>query len=193
MANVQHNALTDPNLHEPKGIASANAGEVYIANGSGSGSWQTIAGHSYGDLYISNNSTSFTLASASALSKLNPSGAWVANGYQNITPSASDGQFTITRNGIYQLDLWLVFETAAIASGSIYNFHFNINGTSSTRKVYHKKPTNGVDTIHLASNGYVTLSAADVLSIYVGGGPTSSGTAIVVKEAGFSCLLIDPA
>jgi len=34
MANVQHSALTDPNLHEPKGIASANANELYVADGS---------------------------------------------------------------------------------------------------------------------------------------------------------------
>ena len=62
MANVQHSALTDPNIHEPKGIASANDGEVYVADGAGSGAWETVAGNSYGDLYISNNSTSFTLA-----------------------------------------------------------------------------------------------------------------------------------
>ena len=193
MANVQHSALTDPNIHEPKGIASASVGEVYVADGAGSGAWETIAGHSYGDLYISNNSTSFTLAAASALTKLNPSSAWVANGYQNITPSAADAQFTITRSGVYQLNFWIVFQTAAIASGAAYNFHYNVSGTSSTRKVYVTKPTNNVDTLHVASNGYVTLTAGQTISIYVGGDGTSSGTAIVVKEAGLNCLLIDPA
>jgi len=39
MANVNHSTLTDPYLHEPKGAASAGAGTVYVANGSGSGSW----------------------------------------------------------------------------------------------------------------------------------------------------------
>lgn len=39
MANVNHSTLTDPYLHEPKGVASANANEVYVANGSGSGVW----------------------------------------------------------------------------------------------------------------------------------------------------------
>ena len=43
MANVQHSALTGSDLHEPKGIASATAGKVYISNGSGSGAW-TSAG-----------------------------------------------------------------------------------------------------------------------------------------------------
>lgn len=39
MANVNHSTLTDPYLHEPKGVASASSGEVYVANGSGSGTW----------------------------------------------------------------------------------------------------------------------------------------------------------
>lgn len=39
MANVNHSTLTDPYLHEPKGIASAGSGTVYVANGSGSGTW----------------------------------------------------------------------------------------------------------------------------------------------------------
>ena len=39
MANVQHSSLTDPNLHEPKGISTASANQVYISDGSGSGTW----------------------------------------------------------------------------------------------------------------------------------------------------------
>jgi len=39
MANVTHSSLTGSDLHEPKGVASASAGKVYIANGSGSGQW----------------------------------------------------------------------------------------------------------------------------------------------------------
>ncbi len=34
-----HSALTDPELHEPKGVAAASAGEVYLSDGLGSGSW----------------------------------------------------------------------------------------------------------------------------------------------------------
>jgi hypothetical protein len=42
MANVQHSTLTDPNIHEPKGVASATANRVYMSNGSGSGSWTPV-------------------------------------------------------------------------------------------------------------------------------------------------------
>lgn len=42
MANVQHKDLPDSDLHEPKGVASATIGEVYVADGSGSGDWQGL-------------------------------------------------------------------------------------------------------------------------------------------------------
>lgn len=34
-----HSALTGSDLHEPKGVASASVGKVYVADGLGSGSW----------------------------------------------------------------------------------------------------------------------------------------------------------
>lgn len=42
MADIQHSAITDPHIHEPKGASTAGAGTVYVSNGSGSGSWQTL-------------------------------------------------------------------------------------------------------------------------------------------------------
>lgn len=42
MANVQHSTLTDPNLHEPKGISTAAANTVYLANGSGTGVYTNV-------------------------------------------------------------------------------------------------------------------------------------------------------
>ena len=50
MANVNHNTLTDPYLHEPKGVSTATAGQVYIANGAGSGDW--VQNHNYVNGYI---------------------------------------------------------------------------------------------------------------------------------------------
>lgn len=43
MADVQHSAITDPDIHEPKGAAAASGDTVYVADGAGSGTWQKIA------------------------------------------------------------------------------------------------------------------------------------------------------
>lgn len=45
MANVEHSSLTGSALHEPKGTSTANSGEAYVANGTGSGTWQPIHRH----------------------------------------------------------------------------------------------------------------------------------------------------
>lgn len=37
---TQHSAITDPNIHEPKGVLYASSGQVYFADGAGSGNWE---------------------------------------------------------------------------------------------------------------------------------------------------------
>lgn len=39
---AHHKDLTGADLHEPKGIAGASANTVYVANGSGSGTWTAL-------------------------------------------------------------------------------------------------------------------------------------------------------
>lgn len=39
---AEHVDLTDPELHEPKGAAAASANTVYVADGAGSGTWQSV-------------------------------------------------------------------------------------------------------------------------------------------------------
>src|SRR6187402_1454206 len=41
---VEHKDLTGAQLHEPKGADTASSGQVYIANGSGSGAWTSKNG-----------------------------------------------------------------------------------------------------------------------------------------------------
>lgn len=74
MADVEHNALTDPELHEPKAIAAANSNELYVADGAGSGDFQQVS-----------PSNSVMIHSASDL------------------PAASGGLRTLLDNTVYQV------------------------------------------------------------------------------------------
>lgn len=67
MANVQHSSLTDPNLHEPKGISTAAADHFYRSNGSGSGSW-TPVNRVPGTGWAAYSNTTFTGTNALAIS-----------------------------------------------------------------------------------------------------------------------------
>lgn len=42
MADIQHSAITDPQIHEPKGASTASVDTVYVSNGAGSGAWQKL-------------------------------------------------------------------------------------------------------------------------------------------------------
>ena len=44
---VQHSTITDPDIHEPKGISAAAINEIYIADGEGSGAWTNISELNY--------------------------------------------------------------------------------------------------------------------------------------------------
>lgn len=193
MPNIQHAVLTDPQLHEPKGVSTAASGKVYRANGSGSGTWVFPSGHVYGELYIEGGVTTQTLPAASATAKLNPTGEWTANGNANVTLSAANGTITVLEGGEYQLNFWVSFTTASATAQAKYNFHYAVNGVPSTRKVIVAKYTNGADTLHCSVTGYASLADNAVVSIYVGGDATTSSTAITVLEAGLSLSLIDPA
>ena len=39
MAEVQHKDIPDGKRHEPKGISTAASGDIYVADGAGSGAW----------------------------------------------------------------------------------------------------------------------------------------------------------
>lgn len=54
---VEHSALTGSDLHEPKAIASANSGELYVADGAGSGAFTAGLNKAYLNVQVTDIST----------------------------------------------------------------------------------------------------------------------------------------
>lgn len=185
---IQHSLIADADLHEPKGVVSAASGKVYQANGSGSGTWVYPSGKVHGEIYIDAGATTQTLSGSSAYAKLNPTGEWTAGVTNVLTLSAGSGTITLVEAGTYMINFWTQFTTAAIASGTLYNFKYNLDGTNSSRTLTVAKVSNGADKLHISASGLVTATAGQVLSMYVGGDATSSSTAITVLEAGLSAI-----
>lgn len=42
----EHNVITDPEIHEPKGASTAGVDTVYVADGAGSGTWEKVTADS---------------------------------------------------------------------------------------------------------------------------------------------------
>lgn len=94
-----HSTITDPNIHEPKGVASADANTVYRADGAGSGSWEaplklierrTLSGltaeeftglSAYRNLYIVAEAFTLGAGSQHLLVQVGTSGAYRTSGY----------------------------------------------------------------------------------------------------------------
>jgi hypothetical protein len=212
---IQHSLIADADRHEPKGASTALANQVYVSNGAASGSWQnqkphgTVgaaadkvyvtdganagtmqypAGKLYAELYIDAGVTSQTLSAGSAYARLDPGTEWTAGPTKGLTTTANDGTITLTEAGTYMISFWASFSTASIAAGTDYNFKYAINGTPGSRIIKVEKHTAGSDLLSVCAMGLATVSANDVLSIYVAGDGTSSGTTITVVEAGLTAV-----
>jgi hypothetical protein len=185
---IQHKLIADADLHEPKGVSSAVSGKVYVSNGSGSGSWLYPSGKVHGEIYIDAGATTQALSAGSAYAKLNPGTEWTAGVSSVLTLSAANGTITLSEAGTYLVNFWALFTCASLASGTQYNFKYNLDGTSSARTISVQKFSNGADKLHVSAMGLVTATAGQLLSIYVAGDGTSSGTNITVIEAGLTTV-----
>ena len=122
MATVQHSAITDPNIHEPKGVAAATINKVYVSNGTGSGTWQKLSppqlaglttngqagdtltvngsgnfvftGTPHGQVHFFNLATPYTLTYPSSFTKLAPT--TTAGGLSSNFTESTTGRLTYT-------------------------------------------------------------------------------------------------
>lgn len=83
---TKHSDLTGADIHEPKGIGSASAGQVYVANGGGSGAWSQLTpsflNFSASNVSYYTNAVPFPISSSQAVvgSDLTASGTKVTAG-----------------------------------------------------------------------------------------------------------------
>lgn len=165
MANVNHSALTDPYLHEPKGASTASSGDIYLANGAGSGAWTSA--HVHSDVYLSFDAVTpaYTHAATTSFTVINPT----------LTTSSTNN-FTVTNTPNARL-------TYTGTRNISTNMHISISTSQATgtdRDVEWKIYKNGValagahvirtissgtwGSISLLGNS--TLSTNDYIEIY---------------------------
>lgn len=190
---AQHNTLTDPELHEPKGISVAPSGAVYIADGVGGGVWTVPSSHSvpYGGMNIvDNHSTVIAVSAASDAFLDNDSdyiqvdaGLWVTNITSGVTFNTN--RLEINEDGIYFATAWGSFAVAGGSANKNLAFKFSTDGTNgslSPTKVFNTLDFGG-DTQTVSSSGVVSLSAGDSMSLFVA---AAQNVNLTMKEAGMS-------
>ena len=167
---TQHSTLTGPELHEPKGADTASANEVFVADGSGSGSFQSISAYG-GWAYNSTSSGGATLITPTAYTLVAPVTA--ASNLKGFTHN-SLGRLTYT--GVESRRVSLLFTlglsstvggntfVALFKNGSILGSpNYEVAIRTGTTKLTTTLISDDVATTNDYYELYIKLSAGDVV------------------------------
>ena len=119
MANISHSTLTDPYLHEPKGVVAATAGKEYRSNGAGSGSWVKVQGFSqYQDSRITLGTPVQTIATTVRTQFLNNGGTLTfekppSDATVSLWNTTTNKHIPIAENDTYDIRVGFVAESYA--------------------------------------------------------------------------------
>lgn len=191
---IAHKDIPDAGLHEPKGVASAVAGTVYVANGAGSGSWtdpiptdiHRVGWANYNDYATTItpqaiSSTTWTKITCDALGSLTDE-SYLPAGVATLWNSSTD-QFDFT-------DLNL---------GSTVDIRIDLDVTTSsanqyvaTRIVYGEGDPDeysiGIATIHYKTSG--TYNLVSYSGAYIGNTLTKDNPAQIEIYSDASCTVM---
>jgi len=190
---IEHNVIADGERHEPKGIASAASGQIYMADGASSGVWRSNGFNVHGDLIISSNTTATnttaatdsTLATDSDYVKI--TAGWSLAHGEGITLNVDE--MVVPEDGDYFITFWADVKTPT--TNNFVGVKYSINDTTpySTRKIIAQSQSAN-DYLNLSGSGIVvSLSANDTISMYIASTKTD---ALIVQEAGLVGFLMHP-
>ena len=120
---IQHNLITGSDLHEPKGVAAAANKTDYVANGSGSGAWSTLATDSLalpkGSFYFYNIGSPYTLVHGASAAKVAPTTVASATGSLVTEATTARLTYTGTATTVVKLDFDVSISQASGADRDI--------------------------------------------------------------------------
>ena len=162
MPNVQHSVLTDPELHESKGVASATNHQVYVANGAGSGNWDRLPD---GAIYFNNIGSPYTLTYPASYTKI--AATTTASGLATDVTEATTSRLTYTGAATRNCEVAAVLSVSqSIGANRDLRFCFAKNGTTLTNSAIILTTVSGEKMsaklywqLSLATNDYIEVFA----------------------------------
>ena len=187
MANVNHNTLSDPYLHEPKGVAAALAGQVYLADGAASGDW--VYDHRQVGGYLTYSTGSpYAHAATTSDSVLNPTLTLVGNsGFTGLTSPNTRIRYDGTNSIVAFITATFSIQQAS-GTGKDVELVFYKNGSELTgSRVLITSTTSEWHNVTLAFN--TTLATNDYIEVF----SKISSAATVNYAAGYIRIVGVPA
>lgn len=139
----EHRIITDPHIHEPKGISTANEGMIYVADGAGSGNWRywpfgkAFYQHAFTSAQVINTTPSrLQVNGLGTLTQTSRLPREIAGG--SLWDTANYKLLPIRQNDVYTLrvDLPVTAESGAVTELGV---QFDIGGASSPTNVIMSK------------------------------------------------------
>lgn len=124
--SIEHKDITDPKIHEPKGVSDATDKQAYISNGAGSGVWTnavvlTDVQQSKASMDIENNTTPFSVSAAVDPTLSTPSDYIQISLAEGITIgsnlSYSTDSISVLKDATYELSVSL--SIASVVTGTL--------------------------------------------------------------------------
>lgn len=161
----EHNTITDPYIHEPKGVAAAAAKAAYIADGLGSGTWINPASQLAVDRLLDASSTAASQAPAGLGTPLQIEfGPAVGTGTDPVQLSAT-GVLTVNTPGTYILKVSTQVGRTGATGTSIVFLRVLVNGVQAGRSIAFKLE-NSNNLSNFADVTLLTLPVAPVTITY---------------------------
>lgn len=105
---IEHDSITDPEIHEPKGISTAAANKAYISDGAGSGSWLPTQAYIGGYIAFDAATPAYQHSTSTTNTVINPTfSVSTASGFSGATSPNARLIYTGTENVIADLSLML--------------------------------------------------------------------------------------
>lgn len=169
---IQHRLLTGADLHEPKGAASAAAGNVYVADGAGSGAWDKLTVANVDVTAITNGDIVKVTGGAAVGVTLNNENQIVLNCYMADAANAEDAYVVSPLAGTI-LNIWSTIYSTCDANTVITPSIGGVNITSGSLTITAAGSATGdVDSSTPSANN--DISAGQALKFLSDGGATGA-------------------
>lgn len=150
----KHSVLTGADLHEPKGVAAATSGQVYVADGAASGAWQKIGTSEIDTSEIQNLNTFFMqvviadISTAESILVPVPKDCSLvkATSVLENAITVADANISFDKNGTLGMGTDMTVEFTGSAKGDIDTFTPAANADLDTATDYLEIATDGGST-----------------------------------------------
>ena len=185
---IEHVNITDPELHEPKGASTASDGQIWVANGLGSGGFSNSMRNCHGQMVVTANSVAKSVTAAvdstlntnSDYQKLTGVSAPWSSVYQHNTTFSTD-KIVVAFSGYYILSFWGALKVAT--NNNFVGIKYAINDVApySTQKLV-SQAVSANDIFSLSATSIIgPIAANSSISIYIA---ASLGGNITFQDGG---------